>query len=396
MRIAYVCADAGVPVFGRKGCSIHVREVIEAMLALGLSVELFAARLDGAPPAHWRNLRVHHLPIPVGADAAEREKLALAANQQTLAALRNAGPFDLVYERYSLWSYAGMEYASDSGTRGILEINAPLIEEQAEHRVLIDRAAAHEVAHRAFSAAGALVAVSPQVAAYLNKSAAARGKVHIISNGVNPSRFPQNLQPALPNPSGLFTVGFVGSMKPWHGLPTLLEAFGRLHRDHPDTRLLIVGEGKAKEHLQDTLANHALNGSVEFTGSVDSIEIPGLLASMDVAVAPYPAMPNFYFSPLKVYEYMAAGRAIVASRIGMIPTMIEHEVSGLLCEAGDADALARDLLRLKSDAGLRQRLGSGARRIALSNYSWEEVVRRTLELRSCHSDNPTSRVEAGS
>src|SRR5437867_2147524 len=221
MRIAYVCADRGVPIFGNKGCSIHVREVISALVGGGHEIDLFAARLDGQRPAGWENVRIHMLPILSSTDAREREQMALAGNEHAMAALRKSGPFDMVYERYSLWSYAAMEYAALMGTTGVLEVNAPLIEEQAEHRVLVDRAAAAGVAQRVFAAADMLVAVSKELAGYLNSYPAARGRVHVIPNGVNPARFPENLEPSWPNPNRLFTVGFVGSMKPWHGLPLL-------------------------------------------------------------------------------------------------------------------------------------------------------------------------------
>src|SRR5215212_1242665 len=153
MRIAYICADRGVPVFGNKGCSIHVREVISALLARGAQVELFAARLEGDRPAGWENVRIHTIPLLSSTDPAEREQMGLAANDHITAALRKAGAFDMIYERYSLWSYAGMEYARTSETTGVLEVNAPLVEEQAEHRLLMDRAAAERVADRAFAAA---------------------------------------------------------------------------------------------------------------------------------------------------------------------------------------------------------------------------------------------------
>ena len=159
MRIAYVCADRGVPIFGNKGCSIHVREVISALVARGAQIDLFAARLDGERPVGWQNVRIHTLPLLFSTDPGEREQMALASNEQITAALRKTGPFDMIYERYSLWSYAAMEYARLSGTTGVLEVNAPLIEEQAQYRGLIDRAGAERVAHRAFGAATALLSV---------------------------------------------------------------------------------------------------------------------------------------------------------------------------------------------------------------------------------------------
>jgi glycosyltransferase involved in cell wall biosynthesis len=113
---------------------------------------------------------------------------------------------------------------------------------------------------------------------------------------------------------------------------------------------------------------------------VDPAEIPGLLVSMDATVAPYPRLGSFYFSPLKVYEYMAAGRAVVASRIGQLDGLIEHEVSGLLCSPGDPVELAEALLRLRREPALRDRLGRAARAKVRRTYTWNSTVRRILQV----------------
>src|SRR5262249_49364347 len=155
-------------------------------------------------------------------------------------------------------------------------------------------------------AAAVLLAVSDGVAAYLERYFETRGQVHVLPNGVDPARFPAGLRPSWPGPPGSFTVGFVGSLKPWHGLGTLAEAVALLSPGDPHVRLLIVGDGPGRESLEANLAARGLRGAAEFTGAVAPEEIPGLLASIDVAVAPYPKLPHFYFSPLKVYEYMAA------------------------------------------------------------------------------------------
>ncbi len=189
MRVAYVCADLGVPVFGRKGCSIHVQEVLRAFVGLGAEVDLFASRIEEPAPADLKSIRVHEIPVRALGGAASREQAALGANRHLRAALEYEEPFDLVYERYSLWSYAGMEYAQEAGIPGLLEVNAPLIEEQVRYRQLVDRSGAKLVAERAFAAASGLVAVSDEVAAYLNTYPEARGRIHVIPNGVNPSRF---------------------------------------------------------------------------------------------------------------------------------------------------------------------------------------------------------------
>ena len=380
MRIAYVSADPGVPIFGRKGCSIHAQEVLRAMLKRGAEIDLFAISLGAEPPAGLEPVRLHALPPPPKGELAAREQSLLAANADLRKTLERAGRFDLVYERYSLWSFAGMEYARACRTAGLLEVNAPLIEEQAEHRGLLDRASAERVAQQAFSNATTLIAVSQQVATYLERFPAARAKVRVIPNGVNPERFPPGLKPSLPGAPGALTVGFVGTLKPWHGVGILVEAFARICERDPHTRLLIVGDGPERETLQADLSARGLSQAAHFTGAVSASEVPGLLASIDVAVAPYPDLSRFYFSPLKVYEYMAAGLPVVASRIGQLEKLIQDGVNGLLTAPGDAAELAMTLERLRAEPELRARLGKAARATVLREHTWDGVVGRILDL----------------
>ena len=395
MRIAYVCADWGVPVFGRKGCSIHVQEVIRAFSRHNAQVELFARSLGGDPPSGLETVRIHRLPVVPESERAAREQAALAGNPGLCTLLERSGPFDLVYERYSLWSFAGMEYARAVGVPGLLEVNAPLIEEQAEYRGLVDRASAEQVAARVFDAATVLIAVSEEIAAYLERYPTTQGRVHVVPNGVNPDRFAASPRPSCPGRPRTFTVGFVGSLKPWHGLPILIEAFTVLHRRDPNIQLLIVGDGKEKERvsLMTELSVRGLLEAAHFTGMVTPSEVPGLLASMDVAVAPYPNLPHFYFSPLKVYEYMAAGLPVVASRIGQLAELIQDGISGLFCLPGDPVTLAEALDRLRWEPELRTRLGQVARATVLQDHTWDAVVRRILQLAGVESVYHSARVE---
>jgi glycosyltransferase involved in cell wall biosynthesis len=369
-----------VPIFGRKGCSIHAQEVLLALLRRGAEVALFSPRAEGDPTRELDRLQIHGLPLPAKGEAAVRERAAQELNTTLTEALESAGVFSFVYERYSLWSYGAMEFARHAGIPALLEVNAPLIEEQAQFRVLVDRAAAVECAERAFAAATALLAVSEEVGDWLRGFPAAHGKIHIVPNGIRPERFPETLEAALPAPPGVFTVGFVGTLKAWHGLATLVEAFYLLHGRIPQTRLVIVGDGPEREKITADVALRGLTKSTIFTGAVAPEQVPGLLASMDVAVAPYPPMEHFYFSPLKVYEYMASGRPVVASRIGQLQTVIDSERNGLLVPPGAASALAASLERLQHQAEFRLRLGKAARQTVLAKFTWEAVADKIFGL----------------
>jgi glycosyltransferase involved in cell wall biosynthesis len=380
VRVAYVCMDPGVPVFGTKGCSVHVQEVLRGLVGRGASVSLYAARSGSHRPDDLAAIRARWFGAAPGQPRRGREEAALEANPQLARALAADGPFDLVYERYSLWSHAGMEYALDSGVPGLLEVNAPLIDEQAARGALADAAAASRVASRVFAAAGALLAVSGEVAAYLERFTAARGRIHVVPNGVNVGRIHPEVPAALAPERGGFTIGFVGTLKPWHGLDTLVEAFAHLHRADGDARLLIVGAGPEEARVAEGLRRAGVLHAAHLAGAVAPSEIPAFLTSMDVAVAPAPPLENFYFSPLKLFEYMAAARPVVAARIGQIAEVVHDGVDGLLYPPGDAAALAASLDRLRRDPALRARLGAAARQTILRSHRWDHTVDRILRL----------------
>lgn len=380
MRVAYVCADPGVPVFGQKGSSVHVQAILQAFVERGARVDLFASRFDSPAPPGLTTVRQHALPgLPRG-DVAARERAALAVNQDLVARLIEHGPFDLIYERYSLWSEAAILYAEAHGLPSLLEVNAPLIDEQAQHRVLVHRVEAERVAMTVFGAATALLAVSDGVASYLDGFPVTRGRVHVLPNGVDPERFRPEPDAGLPRTDGTVTVGFVGTLKPWHGLMVLVDAFTLLHRTRPHTRLLIVGDGPERAGLVSALEQRGLASASRLTGSVAPAAVPELVAAMDIAVAPYPSLEDFYFSPLKVYEYMAAARPVITSRIGQLASLLDDGVTGLLCPPGDATALAAALTRLTDDSALRTQLGQAARARILRQHTWTATLERALAL----------------
>ncbi|MDT8304302.1 MAG: glycosyltransferase family 4 protein [Anaerolineae bacterium] len=380
MRVAYICADAGVPVFGVKGSSRHVQEVIRAFLQNGSQVDLYASRIGGGVPRGLEPVTLKALTPPPKGDVLQREVAELAANRELRRALEKDGPYDMVYERYSLWSYAGMAYARSIGAPGVLEVNAPLIEEQEKYRTLVRRAHAERVARRAFRSASALLAVSHQVASHVKSYGDGVSGIHVIPNGVDTERFRPDMVPAHPYAPDEFVIGFAGSLKPWHGLEVLMEAFDQTVRHHPSSRLLIVGDGPGYTELESEIERRGLEKTVRLIGQVAHDAVPHWLTAMDLAVAPYPAIEGFYFSPLKVFEYMAAGLPVVASDLGQISEVVEDRVSGLLVDPGDPGKLASafDLLIRKPE--LRIRLGTAARRKVAADHSWQAIARRVFSL----------------
>lgn len=384
--IAYICADPGVPVFGAKGCSIHVQEVVRALIRLGTHVELFAARTGTVAPPGLEACPLHQLPCPKDLCAAVREQALLRVNEAIEAGL-GTRTYDLVYERYSLWSHGAADWARSRGVPYVLEVNAPLIDEQERYRQLHDRRAALDVARRVFHAARAVVCVSAPIARYVESFGVPADQIHEIPNAVDPTRFPDDLRPSV-EPAGRFIVGFVGTLKAWHGLDVLLRAFAMLRQRRPDAHLLIVGDGPLRDALHHQVAQLQLDSFVRFTGAVPPQSVPGLIRSMDVAVAPYPPMEECYFSPLKVFEYMAAGVSVVASKIGQVSQIVRDGQTGCLVPPGDAAALAEALACLANDPALRARLGNAARHWVLTHHTWERTAQRILALVHLSRDHP--------
>jgi len=378
MKIAYICLDKGVPVFGEKGSSIHVQEVLNGLKKRNASIKLFTNRIGGDKPKELEDIQVYDLPILD--NSSKTKSFVESENQKIKEIIKREGPFDFFYERYSLWSFGAMEYAKSNNIPSVLEVNSPLIEEQTKYRGLKDPSVAKWVADRVFSATKEILAVSEGVKSYLHSFSSARKKIHVIPNGVNPDRFHENKRILDPTEDETFVIGFVGTLKPWHGLSTLVESFEFVHQQDPNTQLLIVGDGPEKNNIIQDLKDRNLLSATKFTGSVPHSEIPSLLNSMNVAVAPYPKIEKFYFSPLKVFEYMMAGLPVVASNIGQLNDLIQNEKNGFLYPPENIEALSKILLRLKENSHLRQTIGTAAKAHIIQNHTWDIVVSQILSL----------------
>jgi glycosyltransferase involved in cell wall biosynthesis len=263
----------------------------------------------------------------------------------------------------------------------VLEVNAPLPDEQARHRVLHDRAAAEDAAREAIGAASVVIAVSKPVAEWavaIGGTPEATGtKFHVVANGVDVERFQPTDRPLVDGVT--CTIGFVGTLKSWHGIDTLAEAFALLATADPCYRLLIVGDGPEWAALEAKMAADGLTERVELVGAVDPAAVPSLLQRIDIAVAPYPASSG-YFSPLKLYEYLAAALPVVASNVGQIADVIDDGRTGLLCRPGAPGELAAAIRVLRADPARAASLGRAGRTMVEQHHTWQAVVDRILTL----------------
>ena len=378
MRIGYLLLDPGIGVFGSKGASVHVQEVIRALRVAGHEVIVFCVRTDSSVPADLQDVEVRRFALPKCSSTAAREEAAASVSRHIVEEAARAG-LDCVYERYALFSTAGAQLAEEWSLPFILEVNAPLIAEQSRHRELANAQMAELATQWQFSSASLISCVSAPVAAWVTETLAgvgntATGRVVVVPNGVNTVRITAANRPPR-TPLGLLTVGFVGTLKPWHGTENLVRAMARTQAH---MNLVLCGDGPERPGLEELAKTLGMSERVSFLGAVAPERIPGILHGFDIAVAPYPRGEH-YFSPLKVYEYMAAGLPILASTIGEIPELLDNGGCGVLVPPGDVDALAAglDLLALSPD--LRIELGRRARKAATERHDWRVRVARVLD-----------------
>jgi len=396
MRIAYVCADRGVPVIGRSGSSTHICEFVRALVGHGHAATLFAATPgDGSshevPPCPLIDLStdpvLHELrgrtakALRAGGHTGPRaaEIYSLLLNQTLLQELtRRRDGIDLVYERHSLWSFAGLQFSQQAGVPFVLEVNAPLALQQEQYRQLEMAETAAAIEGLLLSAADLVIVTTPTLQEYVRARGASRRRIRVIPCGVSTALFPASGR-AGTRSSETFVLGFVGSLKPWHGVEILLEAFLQLTFKSGRYRLLIVGDGPLAPYVQEFCQRHHLSDVVALVGSVDRARVPEYLAKMDVGLAPYPVLPSFYFSPLKIWEYAAAGVPIVASASGGLPTLFPHKVAAMLHEPGNVGRIVKHVERLRREPQLASKLAQRARRMA-QRHTWERLGTRFASL----------------
>lgn len=367
MRIAYVIADRGIGVFGTKGASIHVQEMVKAFGDLDHDVHVFAARVGPETVALNAEITKVKAAVSLGGESSQdlkaiaREKYSMAVSKEITEALcvaHQKKQFDLIYERYALFSTAGVDAAEHLGIPCLVEVNSPLLLEQQRYRVLSHVDEAQQIEHEVFKRADVLLPVSSQVADYIASKAVTRSKIHVVPNGVDVRCFHPNVEAkAVCNSEQV--IGFVGSLKAWHGIEVLLDAFKLLRAQDHECHLLIVGDGPLREWIHGYASGAGLSNNITVTGWVEYERLPGLLASMQVAVAPYPKIEDFYFSPLKLYEYLAMGVPVVASDIGQIAEFLLHEGNALLTQPGQASNLATQIARLFNNPVLARQLVCG-------------------------------------
>jgi glycosyltransferase involved in cell wall biosynthesis len=346
---------------------------------------------SGARPS-WKR----HVPRSAATMAKDAGRLVRARRFGHAA---RSGPWDgsdlvFVWQRHDLFHTAGFQMARAKGCPVVLFVDAPTVWE--ERRWGVRRPGWGSLLERVgelpqFHSADLVACVSEEVAEALVARGVPEDRVLVTPCVADLDVFtPEADRGGLREELGLtdrFVVGWVGSFRRFHGVELALEAAASLQDSIPNLSLLLVGDGLERPRLERMAQDLGLR-DVVFTGTVSYEDMPRHIAAMDLALVLDPGTGEFHYSPLKLREYMACGRAVVAPRVGQVGRFLTDGVDALMVDPGDARALARAIEQVHREPGLRRALESAARRKVAAEGSWDRQVLRAVEAMNGRARRP--------
>jgi glycosyltransferase involved in cell wall biosynthesis len=368
----------------------HVAGVVNALGTFGRDPVVF--QTDRIPTIR-EDIEQHELPVADRFwDFDELPSLASNDAQRTSVehALGSRRP-QFVYQRYSLNNYVGVALASSRHVPLVTEYNGSELWIASNWGKPLRHAdVARQIEDLNLKASDIVVVVSQPMFHELVARGVDPARILVNPNGVDPDLY----SPAIDGSKvrsrfelgDAVVFGFIGTFSAWHGAEVLAEAFVRMIRARPGlierVRLLMIGDGPRLEATQVIVEEAGLGSAVKFIGRTRQEDGPSYLAACDVLVSPH--VPNsdgspFFGSPTKLFEYMAMGKAIVASRLDQIGEVLTDDVTGVLVPPRDAAGLAAAMSALVDDPARRARLGTAVRADAVANHTWREHTRRIVE-----------------
>jgi glycosyltransferase involved in cell wall biosynthesis len=363
------------------GQYVHIRELTNALRSRGHDIVMTGP--DGAEENDARSLNAADEPklrkfIPAAVYEFAELAYSVPAYWRLRGVYAREKP-DVVYQRYNLFYYPGVWLKLSKDVPLILEVNAPLAEERAAHGGLAMKNFARQCEMEIWKAADMVLPVSEVLAEKVRDAGIDEEKIAVIHNGVtqeflaahdgNSVRRRYDLE-------GKLVLGFAGFVRDWHGADRVIRFLAAQKR--VDLHFLLVGDGPARAGLEALAAGLGVLEQVTFTGVVQRVDVADHVAAFDVALQP--AVVS-YASPLKLFEYMALGVAILAPDQANIREVLTGGNDALLFDPHEPGAFEKSLETLCADEVLRNHLGAAAREtLVRKDYTWEGNARRIEDI----------------
>jgi len=284
---------------------------------------------------------------------------------------------DAIYERYNLFLPAGIWAKKIFNLPMLLEVNAPIYEERKKYDGITLNALAKWSQRYCWLNADVILPVTDVLAEYARAVSVPESQILVIPNGINHKRFSDaEVVPGSYDKNASLVIGFVGFVREWHGLDKVIELISEF--DNIDIKLLIVGDGPAKRSLVAQAKSLGISDSLYITGVVNRDDMSMWLNVIDIALQPD---VTSYASPLKMLEYMAKGKAIVAPDTPNIRELLSHEDNALLFKLGEQSSFISQIKRLTVDQALSIKLGLNATKtIDEKQLTWSHNARKIVTL----------------
>lgn len=396
MRILYYSPHPNLNLTDPAGYGTHMREMIAAFRALGHEVRPVIMggtdpRPANGPPKRSLIKSIAKRLIPGKRWETMKDKRLVAFDrqaQQHLASEISAFQPDLIYERANYMQVSGVRAALEAGVPHVLEVNSPYTEEKEElegptHMVTeansLEREQLRKTRH--------VVVVSSSLRDYLlDKHQLNRKRFSVVPNAIDPDKL--GVEEAEVKGirqrwdlEGKVVVGWVGSIQPWHGIREMIDGFAGLAEDvRKNARLFIVGGGESLAEMQAHATGSGAGAQIAFTGSVPHAQVFPHLATMDICLLPN---TKWYCSPIKIFEYGAMGKSVIASNHAAVLDVMEPDLDGLIIEPSHG-ALTEALRKLLPKPELRARYAAQFREKVLREHTWKANAIRVLDIYEQH------------
>lgn len=366
-------------IASKDGQQVHVEEIIHALGELGHEVRVVAPSVHADSEFGHEGGWVARLKAALPKAVYELLEMAYSLHdyRKVAAAVRAFQP-DVIYERYNLFLFSGIWASRRFRLPLLLEVNAPIAEERAKYDGMAFKGWALKAQAWAWRNAGMCLPVTRVLAGYVRQAGVPDARIEVIHNGINEAHFgaPPDTEAAKRalGLEGRTVLGFTGFVRTWHGLDKIIHWMAQ----RSDVHLLVVGEGPARAELEALSRELGIAARVTFTGLVHRDRVPEHVAAFDIALQPAVVA---YASPLKLFEYLAQGRAVVAPRVPNLMEVLNDGENALLFDPDTPHALEDALARLCDDATLRARLGEGAlQTIRARGFTWRANAERIVGL----------------
>lgn len=394
MRILYHHRTRGTGVEG-----VHISGVIDSLKGLGHRVTEIAlvpaarktrAREPESAPGALRRLMFaisKHAPNKLFRIA---ELVYGGTAFWKLARVLRRERYDLLYERYAYFNFGGAVASKLFGIPLILEVN--IVTTLNDVRRLEFARIARYIEDRLLRSADAIFVVSDFLKDHLVARGVDRGKIHVQPNAFSAAgeRAPDDgkaVKESLERQmSGAVVIGFLGRLVPWYRLDCLLKVFHSIHGRHPDTCLVLVGDGSERAVLESMADELGIGERVHFCGEVSHGEALSLLGVFDIGVLP---STNHWGSPMKLFEYMGMGVPVVAPDLDAVTSVMRDGAHGRIFPFDDFAAMERALEGLIVDPTLREQMGENARAHVMANHTWDGVARHIMSV-ACENVAPAT------